>query len=217
MHLNESAEEMGRHGLVDKNVVGFPRGADLRLENAIESFDAGDSSPELFKEFIDLIDKGLKEANYFVGCMYEDGTNGTVKNLAHAFHYYQKSVEGFGYLEGYLAQARLLYHGNGIAQDYERAFQYYRHVVEQREHPVALFMLGRMFQHGTGVKKDIREARVWYGRAIAAGSIYGMINLAMLEYEEGHHLKSLLLRIKAGINAFLLARRNPRDVRLRGG
>lgn len=216
MPRSEQVEQMAQRGLVH-NVVDLPRNNELRLEQAIQAFDAGDKSPSLFQQFVDLVDKGFKEANYFLGCMYEDGTNGVTKNLSNALYYYEKSVEGFGYLEGYLAVARLLYHGTDVQQDYLRAFQYYQHVAQQRNHLVALFMLGRMYQYGTGVNKDPKQARAWYSKAIAAGSIYGMINLAMLEAEEGHFVRNVLLRIRAGVWAFLIARRNPRDIRLRGG
>ena len=199
------------------SIVPLRLSDEVRLEKAIDAFDAGDQSPELFKEFTDLIDRGVKEANYFVGYMYEEGSNGVEKNPAYALHYYEKSVEDFGYVEGYLALARMFYHGDGVAQDYERAFQYYEHVATQRNHPVAIFMLGRMYQNGTGIRKDLGEARALYEKAISAGSVYGMINLAFLEAEEGHLLKSLLLRVRAGVSAFMISRKDSRDPRLRGG
>jgi len=197
--------------------VKSPATVESRLEAAIRAFDSGDESRELHSEFVDLINKGSKEANYYVGCMYEDGTNGVPKNPEHAFFYYKQSVEGFGYLEGYLALARLYYHGTGTPQDYAQAFKYYAHVAEKKEHPVACFMLGRMHQYGTGTGKDLKLARSWYRRAIAHGYVYGMINLAMLEAEEGHLLRSKGLRIRAGLCAFWIARKNPHDARLRGG
>ena len=201
----------------DRSLLQFPATADSRLELAIKAFDSGNNSNNLLSEFLDLIDKGSKEANYYVGCMYEDGTNGIQKNPEYAFFYYKQSVEGFGYLEGYLALARLNYHGIGTPQDYERAFKYYTHIVEKKEHPIACFMLGRIYQHGTGTEKDLKLARRWYQRAIAHGSVYGMINLAMLEAEEGHLLKSKGLRLIAGLRAYWIARKNPHDARLRGG
>lgn len=201
----------------DPSILKFPSTTESRLEAAIRAFDSGDKSKELLDEFIDLINKGFKEANYYIGCMYEDGTNGVQKNPEHAFFYYKQSVEGFGYLEGYLALARLYYHGTGVPQNYHRAFEYYNHVAQKKEHPVACFMLGRMYQYGTGTDRDLQLARNCYMRAIVQGSVYGMINLAMLEAEEGNMLKSIGLRIKAGLYAFWIARKNPHDARLRGG
>lgn len=201
----------------DHKLLQFRLPVGSRLEAAISYFDSGDNTKELYEEFIDLIDNGCKEANYYVDCMYEDGTNGVQKNPAHAFFYYTQSVNGFGYVEGYLTLARLYCHGVGVPQNYEQAFFYYDHVAQKKEHPVACFMLGRMYQYGTGPKKDLKLARAWYLRSIAQGNVYGMLNLANLEFEEGHLLSGLWLRIKAGLYAFWIARKQPHDARLRGG
>ncbi len=201
----------------NRNIINLPVTTDHRLELAIQAFDSGDNSKKLFDEFVDLINMGVKEANYYVGCMYEDGSNGVDKNLEFAFFYYKKAAEEFGYLEGYLATARLYYHGTGVQQDYSEAFKYYSHIAQKTGHPVACFMLGRLYQYGTGVVKDIVAARNWYLRAIEQGSIYGMINLAMLEAEEGHLFKSIILRVKAAFMAVLIATKNRHDSRLRGG
>lgn len=200
-----------------ENVVELPSSVEARLEKAIAAFDAGDNSPALLDEFLDLINKGSQEANYYVGMIYEDGTNGAEKNPEFALFYYQKSAEGYGYLQGNLAVARMHYHGAGVPQNYTKALEYYSHVAQQNEHFVASFMLGRMYHHGQGIEKDLKKAREWYERAIAKGSVYGMLNLAMLEAEEGHWLRSLVLRVKAGWTAFRISRKNPRDPRLRGG
>lgn len=187
------------------------------LERAIEAFDRRDKSKELLDTFIKLIDAGFSEANYFVGCMYEDGTNGVTRNLEYAYFYYKQSVDTHGYLEGYLSLARMHYHAIGVPQDFTLARKYYAHVAQATKNPIACFMLGRMYQYGQGVQKDLAEARRWYAEAITRGSVYGMINMAMLEAEEGNVFRSLFLRVQAGLRAFLISRKNPRDARLRGG
>lgn len=200
-----------------ENVVELHSCVADRLEKAVAAFDAGDNSHALLDEFLELINRGCKEANYYVGMIYEDGTNGVEKNSEFAFFYYQKSTEGYGYLQGSLAVARMYYHGIGVPQNFTKAFEYYSHIAQQKEHFIASVMLGRMYQHGQGVDKDLKKAREWYKRAIAKGSVYGMLNLAMLEAEEGRWLQSLVLRAKAGWIAFCIYRKNPRDPRLRGG
>ena len=197
--------------------------AKARLEAAIEAFDSGDKSRKLFDEFISLIDAGYAEANYFVACMYEDGTNGVSKNLEYAYFYYQQSAES-GYVEGYLAVARFNYWGHGIPRDFDLAYRYYSQILELKNPTapyfilgVAYFMLGRMYQYGEGVKKDIEAARAWYGKSITQGSVYGMINFAILETQEGNLIKGLYLRIKAVVCSVLIARKDLRDPRLRHG
>jgi TPR repeat protein len=208
---------VARNRSSDNNVLAFPQADRIRLDRAIKAFDSGDKSHALYEEFFNLAKKGIREANYFVGCMYEDGSNGVSKNVETALQFYENSIEGFGYTEGYLAVARVLYHGEEVPQDYQRAFRYYEHVAINSGHLVACFMLGRMFQYGQGVVKDTNAARHWYGKAISAGSIYGLLNLSMLEAEQGREFKSVFLRICAGMRAFFIALKDRTDIRLRGG
>jgi TPR repeat protein len=214
---NKFGAEASRIRAADGNVIRFPKGDEVRLEQAIERFDAGDATHELLEEFRALADKGLREANYFLGLIYEDGTNGAETNVEKALDFYEESVNGLGYVEGYLAVARLMYHGLAGPRDYDKAFQYYEHVARKDENPIASFMIGRMYQHGQGVAKNLNTARAWYRQAIARGNVYGILNLALLEAEEGNVLKGILLRIHAYIKAVLIVLRNRRDIRLRGG
>lgn len=208
---------MPRDRSADNNVLPFPQADTVRIERAIAAFDRGDQSAALLEEFRLLAERGVKEANYFLGCIFEDGSNGAARDLQKAIEHYEESVNGFGYVEGYLAVARLLYHGLGVRQDLSKAFEYYHRVATRHKHPVACFMLGRMYQRGEGTSPDAAVARSWYSKAVASGSIYGMLNLAMLEFQQGNWLKALWLRIRAGVNAFLIARKDRRDIRLRGG
>ena len=200
------------------SIIEFPRSRPLRLEQAIAAFDAGDDSIKLAEEFKYLANSGYPEADYFLGCMYEDGDNGQPKALPLAFMHYEKAAIQIGYLEAFLAQGRLLYHGEGgVNKDFHRAKDCYELVVNHNQHPVACFMLGRMYQYGEGVNKDLSKAESLYKMAINKGSIYGMLNLAMLYAEKKFYFSSLSLRVKAGVQAFLIARKNPHDPRLRGG
>ena len=211
------ANATSRHRNAIGNVIPFPRADVLRLERAIEAFDRGDQSYELYDDFAALADGGVTEANFFLGCMHEDGLNSVAKDVTRALQLYERTVEEFGYVEGYLAVARLLYYGHEVPPDHQRAFRYYSRVAEHNGHIVATFMLGRMYHRGEGTEKNLVLARAWYEKALALGSVHAMLNLAMLEAQEGKPLKSLWWRCKAGVRAFRIARRNPRDIRLRPG
>jgi TPR repeat protein len=200
------------------NIIEFPKSRPVRLERAIASFDAGDGSKELVDEFQSLADSGFAEANYFLGCICEDGSNGQARNLPLALRHYEKAASEIGYLEAYLALGRLLYHGDGgVEKNLLRAKKVYETVKNYNSHPVACFMLGRMYQRGEGTEKDLDKAERLYKMAIDKGSVFGTLNLAMLRAETGAYLSSVVLRMKAGIQAFLIARKNPHDPRLRGG
>ena len=198
------------------NLLQFPLTNDIRLESAIKAFDSGDGSKKLLDEFIYLVNEGFAEASYFLGCIYEDGTDEVPKNFENAFFYYQQSAEEIGYLEGVLALGKMYYHGMGTQQNYQNAFKYYKIVFNKNAHPVASFMLGRMYQYGTGVDKNVELARYHYNLAVASGNVYGLINLSLLEAQEGNKFKSIWLRYLAGLRTFLIAKNNPKDVRLRG-
>ena len=185
------------------------------LELAIKLFDQGDSSKDLFDLFIQLIDCGFAEANYFVGCMYEDGSNGVERNLEHARFYYQQSIDELGYLEGFLAVARFYYFGHGVPEDFGIAYKYFSHVAHYAKHPVAYVMLGRMNQYGQGTEINAEAARTLYINAIQLGNISGMINRAVLERSEGYFFRAVFLYCKASLMAFCIRMKSPKDARLR--
>jgi hypothetical protein len=198
-------------------VVKFPAGIEQRLEAAIHRFDSGENLSEVLSEFLALIDLGCDEAYYFAGCIYEDGAPGVKKDLEKALFYYTKSVDEFGYIEGYLALGRLHYYGIGVEPDYKKAFECYSAVAAKKHHPIAEMMLGRMCQYGRGAIKDLAAARRHYESAARSGNVYAIRGLAALEEEAGHWVKGLSLRLKAGFMAFNIGRKNMRDARLRPG
>ena len=196
-------------------VVNLPLTDDQRLDRAIALFDSGDDLAHALKEFVSLIDKGNKEAYYFSGCIYEEGANGVEQDLGKARFYYEKSVEELGYVEGYLALGRLYFYGIGVNQDYAKAFEYYAVVRAQKDNPIAHLMLGTMHHYGFGVNKDSTKAREYYNKAAIMRNVYAIRNLGILEGEQGHLLRGLAMRVKAGIMAFSIGLRNMKDGRLR--
>lgn len=201
----------------DNKVVDLPSSRPLRLEQAIAAFDSGDNSNELYQEFESLANAGFSEAYYFLGCMFEDGTNTQARDLTKALALYEKAAGDIGYLEAHLGVARLLSQGNGETGNYERAREIYENILRCREHPVACLMLGRMYQHGYGGVKDLAAAEALYKRAIAKGNVFGIVNLSLLRAEQRRLFESAWLRLKAAFMAYRIARVNKHDARLRGG
>lgn len=202
----------------DSKIVELPRSRPLRLERAIAAFNSGDDSIELWNEFESLANSGFSEANYFLGCMVEDGKNCQKKELTRALALYEKTADEIGYLEAHLGVARLSYHGDdGVVKNYIRARNIYENILRYREHPVACFMLGRMYQHGQGGVKDLDKAEALYSRAIAQGNVFGLVNLSLLRAEQKRSFESVRLRIKAAIMTYRIARLDRSDARLRGG
>jgi len=187
----------------------------MRLRSAVTAFQKGDASPELATEFDFLARAGIGEGYYYLGLMHEDGTNGFCRNLEIARELYQKAIDTSEFIEGYLALARMLYFGVGSPPDFACAFALYARVADASDNLIACFMLGRMYQLGQGVDKDHRLARMWYGRAVGKGSMWGMFYFATLEAEERNWLAYVKLRFLALRTAWVLRKRRPLDVRLR--
>lgn len=198
-------------------IVAHPSGLQSRLDRAIEQFDKSDSLADVLREFIALIDAGCKEAYFFAGCIYEDGGKDVERNIENAVFYYKRSVEELGYVEGYLALGRLYYYGIGVGRDYDKAFEYYSLVAEHSENPIAQMMLGRMYLHGHGVQRDLAKARTYLSGAASSGNVHAIKSLAILEEDSGNRVTGIVLRLKAGVAAFLIGCRNMKDYRLRAG
>lgn len=198
-------------------LIGFPEQHPHRLAAAMDKFYNSDDLSGALKEFVNLIDEGCKDAYFFAGCIYEEGGGGVKKDLDKALFYYQKAIEETGAVEAYLGLGKFYYYGMGVRQDYVKAFEHYSVVDKDTDNAIAQLMLGKMYQHGQGVKKDLQKARGYYDRAIAKGNVYAIRNLASLEAEEGNPLKSLWLRLEAGLMAFNIGRKNMKDTRLRHG
>lgn len=199
-----------------KNIIEFPEIRSLRMVKALNAFDTMDDSRFLADEFRLLAETGLAEANFYLGCMYENGSNGLIKNIPLAFKQYELAAVKIGLLDAYMAQARILYNGiGGIDKDVRKARETYEQIKDYNQNPIACFMLGRIYQYGEGVEKNLSKAESLYQMAIEQGYVYGMLNLAMLYAEKEMHLSKLVMKVRARLQAFQIARKNPRDVRLR--
>ena len=200
------------------NIIEFPESRSLRMVKALNAFDAMDDSQFLADEFRLLAETGLAEANFYLGCMYENGNNGLPEDIPLALAQYELAAGKIGLLDAYMAQARIFYHGKGgIEKDVGKAKNMYEQIKNYNHNPIACFMLGRIYQYGEGVEKDLSKAESLYKVAIEQGYVYGMLNLAMLYVEKKMHFSNLIMRVRAGLQALQVSRKNPRDVRLRGG
>ncbi|HTO79220.1 MAG TPA: toll/interleukin-1 receptor domain-containing protein [Methylocystis sp.] len=153
-------------------------------------------------------DRGLADAQYNIGELYEDG-RGVAKDIDEARVWYQKSADqGYGPAKTALARLqaqpnpspppapapqeqsltpaqendmgnRYLY-GSGLDQDYAKAMEWYR---KAADHGLgdAQYNVGMMYENGRGVAKDIEQAKAWYRKAADQGSAFGKAALQRLE------------------------------------
>jgi TPR repeat protein len=117
---------------------------------------------EAVKWWFKAAEQGNADAQYGLGCCYEEG-HGVDKDLSEALRWYGKAAEqGSAY-----AQNRMGYcyeKGYCVTRDYNLAFEWYKKSAEQR-YDVAQYNLGRCYEEGRGVDKDLNEAVEWYRKA----------------------------------------------------
>ncbi|MEH6420861.1 hypothetical protein [Pseudomonas sp. CGJS7] len=90
-------------------LLNFPAGPAGRLEGAIRLFDGGDRSLALYLEFKEIAQQGVAEAWFYLACMYEDGSNGQLRDLEKALHCYENAINEIGLVEAMLGAARIYY------------------------------------------------------------------------------------------------------------
>ena len=178
----------------------FPLSLEKRLDDAIRRFDSDIHDTECVKKFIDLVNEGCNEAFYYIGLIYESGSNGVMCDLEKAIFYYQKSIETSGYVESYLSLARIYYHGLSGKSDRKKSLEYYSKVYESTGNPIAAIMLGKIYMDGELVDRDIDRARSLFDQSIEEGYIYAYQNKAILEWRERNFVRAtavfFLLMIK---------------------
>lgn len=195
-------------------VVRFPENRNKSLEEAIGLYDSGQFAAALIR-IVALIDEGCDEAYYFAGCIYEEGGRGVERDLDKARFYYEKSVDEFGYVEGYLALGRFYYFGIGVPQDYKKALDLFCVVADKKNNGVAQMMIGQMYAFGHGVQQDSWIAHEYYQKAADQGYVFPLSALSALEWRAGNYLRSVKLRIRAIWMAIRVSQSDPRDWRLR--
>jgi len=128
-----------------------------------------------------LAEKGNAEAQFRLGCRYENG-EGVKQDYAKAFAWYEKAA-----LQNYAkAECNLgwLYEtGKGVTQDYGKAFAWYEKSALQGN-MYAQCNLANFYEEGKGVIQDYEKAFAWYEKAALQGSMRGQNSLGLL-YKTG--------------------------------
>mgnify|MGYP000861375074 CR=1 FL=1 len=128
-----------------------------------------------------LAEKGNAEAQFRLGCRYENG-EGVKQDYAKAFAWYEKAA-----LQNYAkAECNLgwLYeNGNGVSQDFYKAFAWYER--SARHGSVwGQVNLADLYEHGNGVAQDYAAAFAWYEKAALQDNGWAQLKLGVF-YETG--------------------------------
>lgn len=196
------------------NIVEFPSSGDEDLQKAMDLF-SHDSADQALAEFVKLIDQGNDEAFSFVGNLYESGGRNVERDYSKAKFYYEQSVERVGAVAAYLGLVRIYYYGLGVERDCCKAFEYCTVLAEEADHPYANFFIGRMYMEGCCVDKNIEKSKEFFKKAWDQDYVFGLTYLGIAEQKSGYMLRGWMCRIKAGILAFRIGRKNINDARIR--
>ena len=197
-----------------KNIIEFPRTENESIRKAIDLF-GRDTADLALAEFKILIDQGYDEAFSLVGNLYECGGRNVECDYAKARFYYEQSVERVGAVAAYLGLIRIYYYGLGVERDCCKAIEYCKFLAKEADHPYANFYIGRMYMEGCCMDKDLERSKEFFKKAWDRGHVFGLTYLGIVEQKTGHRLRGWLYRIKAGILAFRIGRKNINDARIR--
>ena len=126
------------------------------------------------KLFVDA-EAGDPEAEYDVGCLYQEGILGA-KDMGTAVKWFEKSAE-HGSASAQFEIAQAYEYGDGVEPDKDLAFTYATKAAEQKD-PSALALLGAFYEDGFGCDPDDERAFALYREAAELGSARGQYEVA---------------------------------------
>ena len=139
---------------------------DATNHTAANPFDALDATNGVTGNMIEetkaKAEKGDAEAQYRLGCAYENG-QGVKTNVVEAVKWFRKAAER-NYANAQYSLGVCYYFGLGVAKDTHEAVKWYSQAAQQGN-GAAQMVLGVCYDNGIGVPKDEDEAAKWYRKA----------------------------------------------------
>jgi hypothetical protein len=111
-----------------------------------------------------LASRGMAEAQYNLGIMYDEG-QGVPQDYTAAVMWYRLAADQ-GFASAQYAVGVMYYKGEGVPQDYAAAMRWYRLAADQGN-AYAQFDLGAMYVNGQGVPQDYVRAHMWFNLSAA--------------------------------------------------
>lgn len=140
-----------------------------------------------------LASEGAAEAQFRLGLLHEEGSNG-VKNPVKAAEWYRRAA-GQGHAQSQVNLGVLYAKGAGVSPDLAEAARWYAKAAAQGM-PQGLSNLGSAYLHGRGVRRDKRRAFVLFEQAATLGHAGAQNNLALM-YANGEGVKTDLVEAHA--------------------
>lgn len=168
-----------------------------RLGRAINLYKAN-SYTEAYREFLPLLEKGDKSAQYFIGEMHTFG-RGVAKDLEYAASLFEQSAAGF-----YQDSIFMAGWCHDQMEHYQEAIKWYLQAAELDDIR-AYFRLGKFYTEGLGCERDIPEAKKWLELGACKGSQYCMYRLGDIFLEEENASEAISLFERAASKGMKMA------------
>ena len=133
-----------------------------------------------FRELLEAAEDGDLDAQYRVAMNYCNGTGGTQRDEALAFHWFTRAAEG-DYIAAQYGLGMCFGRGIGTEKDPERAVQLFTQAAEQG-YPPAMCELGLCYELGSGVEMDKERAAELYREAAEQDHAPSQCNLGFFYY-----------------------------------
>lgn len=132
--------------------------------------------------FLELGEKGNKDAQFIVGHYFYFGLNPQKADLNEAIKWYTKSAEqGHSWAQRFMGD--FYYTGEGVEQNYAKAFELYKKSATNGDGE-SMIQLGLMYEYGQYVSENTSKARDYFMQAInKTGNSRAMICLGDLYRE----------------------------------
>lgn len=127
-----------------------------------------------------LASKGIADAQYFLGCMYHDGSE-VEKNTDTALTWFSKAAAQ-GHCAAINNLAWMYKEGKQVTQDYKKAFELLKESASQND-PWALNELGEMYENGLGTDPDSKKAVECYTKAVEREYVPAFFSLGNIYYK----------------------------------
>ncbi len=147
------------------------------LGNAVAYYNLGvlcltrtDIKPDFNKAilyFAKATERGFPEALFYLGCLYQEGSEHAEQSYETAFKYYYKAMK-MRHAAATCCLAYLFEKGLGVEQSDTKALLYYKMAADLGDLD-AKRNIGWMYQHGRGVVHDLLVALTCYLRAAKEG------------------------------------------------
>ena len=150
------------------------------LGAGLRAYNAGDYSAAL-KEWRPLADRGLAEAQFYLGIMYHNGV-GVQRDFRLAMKWYRMAAVQ-GYPEAQNNLAVMYAKGEGVEVNPVEAAKWHRLAADQGD-VMAECSVAEAYREGLGVEIDLKEAMKWYLKAAEAGHAGAQYNVGVM-YSNG--------------------------------